>query len=37
MISDMEMLVEGLTKESFLEEVEKRYAVLRGLEIIGAR
>jgi len=26
MISDMEMLVEGLTKESFLEEVEKRYA-----------
>jgi ABC-type microcin C transport system permease subunit YejB len=26
MISDMEMLVEGLTKESFLEEVEKQYA-----------
>jgi hypothetical protein len=33
MIFDVERLIEGLTKES----LEKRYAVLRGLEIIGAR
>jgi len=28
--SNMERFVEGLTKERFLEGVEKRYAVLRG-------
>jgi uncharacterized protein with HEPN domain len=34
-ISNIEKFVEGLTKEGFLENVEKQYAVLRGLEIIG--
>ncbi|MCC6027175.1 MAG: DUF86 domain-containing protein [Archaeoglobus sp.] len=31
----MEKFVEGLTKEEFFKNVEKQYAVLRGLEIIG--
>jgi uncharacterized protein with HEPN domain/predicted nucleotidyltransferase len=34
-ISNIEKFVEGLTKEGFFENVEKQYAVLRGLEIIG--
>ncbi len=34
-ISNIEKFVEGLTKEEFFENVEKQYAVLRGLEIIG--
>lgn len=34
-ISNVEKFVEGLTKEGFFENVEKQYAVLRGLEIIG--
>jgi uncharacterized protein with HEPN domain len=34
-ISNIEKFVEGLTKERFFENVEKQYAVLRGLEIIG--
>jgi uncharacterized protein with HEPN domain len=34
-ISNIEKFVEGLTKEDFLENVEKQYAVVRGLEIIG--
>jgi len=33
--SNVEKFVEGLTKEQFFENVEKQYAVLRGLEIIG--
>jgi len=33
--SNIEKFVEGLTKEGFFENVEKQYAVLRGLEIIG--
>jgi uncharacterized protein with HEPN domain len=34
-ISNIERFVEGLSKEEFLKNVEKQYAVLRGLEIIG--
>jgi uncharacterized protein with HEPN domain len=34
-ISNIEKFVEGLTKEDFLENVEKQYAAVRGLEIIG--
>jgi uncharacterized protein with HEPN domain len=34
-ISNIEKFIEGLTKEGFFENVEKQYAVLRGLEIIG--
>jgi uncharacterized protein with HEPN domain len=34
-ISNIEKFVEGLTKEDFLKNVEKQYAVVRGLEIIG--
>jgi uncharacterized protein with HEPN domain len=34
-ISNVEKFVDGLTKEGFFENVEKQYAVLRGLEIIG--
>lgn len=34
-ISNMEKFIEGVTKEDFLHNVEKQYAVLRGLEIIG--
>ena len=34
-ISNIEKFVEGLTKEEFFKNVEKQYAVLRGLEIIG--
>ena len=34
-ISNIEKFVEGLTKEGFFKNVEKQYAVLRGLEIIG--
>ena len=34
-ITNIEKFVEGLTKEGFFENVEKQYAVLRGLEIIG--
>jgi uncharacterized protein with HEPN domain len=34
-ISNIEKFVEGLNKEGFFENVEKQYAVLRGLEIIG--
>ena len=34
-ISNMEKFIEGVNKENFLGNVEKQYAVLRGLEIIG--
>jgi uncharacterized protein with HEPN domain len=34
-ISNIEKFVEGLNKEEFFKNVEKQYAVLRGLEIIG--
>jgi uncharacterized protein with HEPN domain len=34
-ISNIEKFIEGLTKEGFFENVEKQYAVLRGLGIIG--
>jgi uncharacterized protein with HEPN domain len=34
-ISDVEKFTEGITKEDFLENKEKQYAVLRALEIIG--
>jgi len=34
-ITNIEKFVEGLTEEQFFENVEKQYAVLRGLEIIG--
>jgi len=34
-ISKVEKFTEGVTKEGFFENVEKQYAVLRGLEIIG--
>lgn len=34
-ISNVEKFTEGVTKEGFFENVEKQYAVLRGLEIIG--
>ena len=34
-ISRVEKFTEGVTKEGFFENVEKQYAVLRGLEIIG--
>jgi uncharacterized protein with HEPN domain len=33
--SNIEKFIEDLTKEGFFENVEKQYAVLRGLEIIG--
>jgi uncharacterized protein with HEPN domain len=32
-ISNIEKFVEGLTKEEFFKNVEKQYAVLRGLEM----
>jgi uncharacterized protein with HEPN domain len=34
-ISNIERFVEGLSREEFFKNVEKQYAVLRGLEIIG--
>ena len=34
-ISNIEKFIEGIEKEDFLGNVEKQYAVLRGLEIIG--
>jgi uncharacterized protein with HEPN domain len=34
-MSNVEKFVDGLTKEGFFENVEKQYAVLRWLEIIG--
>jgi len=34
-ISDAKRFMEGVTKEEFLENKEKQYAVLRALEIIG--
>jgi uncharacterized protein with HEPN domain len=34
-ISNIEKFIEGLSKEEFFKNVEKQYAVLRGLEIIG--
>ncbi|MBS7655974.1 DUF86 domain-containing protein [Candidatus Bathyarchaeota archaeon] len=34
-ISKVEKFIEGVTKEAFFENVEKQYAVLRALEIIG--
>jgi uncharacterized protein with HEPN domain len=34
-IPNIEKFIEGLTKEEFFKNVEKQYAVLRGLEIIG--
>jgi len=34
-ISNIEKFIEGIEKEDFLSNVEKQYAVLRGLEIIG--
>lgn len=34
-ISNIEKFIKGLTKEDFFDNVEKQYAVLRGLEIIG--
>ncbi|MEM1570342.1 MAG: DUF86 domain-containing protein [Candidatus Bathyarchaeia archaeon] len=33
--SNIEKFIEGISKEDFLANVEKQYAVLRGLEIIG--
>ncbi|MEM2865440.1 MAG: DUF86 domain-containing protein [Candidatus Bathyarchaeia archaeon] len=33
--SNIEKFIEGVYKEDFLANVEKQYAVLRGLEIIG--
>ncbi len=34
-ISNIEKFIEGVNKENFLGNIEKQYAVLRGLEIIG--
>jgi uncharacterized protein with HEPN domain len=34
-ISDTKRFMEGVTKEEFLENKEKQYAILRALEIIG--
>ena len=34
-ILNIEKFIEGVNKENFLGNVEKQYAVLRGLEIIG--
>jgi uncharacterized protein with HEPN domain len=34
-ILNVEKFIEGINKETFLGNVEKQYAVLRGLEIIG--
>jgi len=34
-ISNIEKFIEGVNKENFMGNVEKQYAVLRGLEIIG--
>ena len=34
-ISNIEEFLAGVTREEFLGNVEKQYAVLRGLEIIG--
>lgn len=34
-ISNIEKFTESITKEEFLKNIEKQYAVLRGLEIIG--
>jgi uncharacterized protein with HEPN domain len=34
-ISNIERFVEGLSREEFFKNVEKQYAVLRGLKIIG--
>lgn len=33
--SNIEKVVEGISKEDFLVNIEKQYAVLRGFEIIG--
>ncbi|MEM4727851.1 MAG: DUF86 domain-containing protein [Candidatus Bathyarchaeia archaeon] len=32
---NIEKFIEGISKEDFLANIEKQYAVLRGLEIIG--
>ena len=34
-ISNIERFVQGLSKDDFFRNIEKQYAVLRGLEIIG--
>ena len=34
-ISDIEKFTKGLSKESFLKNREKQYAVIRAMEIIG--
>jgi len=34
-ISNIEKFIEGIEKEDFFSNIEKQYAVLRGLEIIG--
>ncbi len=34
-ICDIEQFIQGLSKENFLKNREKQYAVLRGLEVIG--
>jgi len=34
-ISNVEKFIDGVNKENFLGNVEKQYAVLRGLEIVG--
>jgi len=34
-VSKVERFIEGATKEAFLINIEKQYAVLRALEIIG--
>ena len=34
-ICDIEQFMQGLSKEDFLKNREKQYAVLRGLEVIG--
>jgi uncharacterized protein with HEPN domain len=34
-ISNIERFVQGLSKEDFFKDIEKQYAVMRGLEIIG--
>ena len=34
-ISNIEKFIEGITKEEFTKNLEKQYAILRGLEIIG--
>jgi len=34
-INEIELFVKGVTKESFLENKEKQYAIIRAIEIIG--